>query len=212
MNCTNVKDKLSALLDNELSASESTAVKAHIIRCPQCRAQRESMENMGSLLRALPPVTADPDFEFKVYAGIRRQASPVHRTWSSRWRLIMAPMAALFIGIVIGSFQFSQPGDVPVMISEKNSVSETGMSPDTAKAMDLVAASPIIPTEDGIRSYAMDRYVSPIIRDVDVIPDTDSGTPANTRYDSPHRNPNDNPPRYVLDNVPLRAGYERTVY
>ena len=62
MNCDYCKDKLSAFIDNELSSEERLLMEAHLTRCPSCRAELESLRQIGILFERLPEETPSPAF------------------------------------------------------------------------------------------------------------------------------------------------------
>lgn len=53
-------DRLSALLDGELSPEDEAGVQAHLVHCMTCRLEMESVRVARSWIRALPPV--EPPF------------------------------------------------------------------------------------------------------------------------------------------------------
>lgn len=205
MNCHQVKESLSAFIDKELDADQTNALKAHLIRCPSCRQQRDVLEEIGRGIRHMPPVTAPEDFQFRVYSSIRRyQARKSSRSFW-RWQTVLVPAAAMVFGIVIGvtTNDIINPGtSQPLMMASDHQA--LGMLPETAVA-----------DEGVIRNYTLDRYVQGSMIPVDVmtIPDLPSDsanqTPAPENRTDTRNQTN---PQYVLDNIPMRVSYERTIY
>lgn len=54
MNCAEAEQKLSALLDDEISESDRLQIQEHLAACAACREQLEEWREYGSLLRASP--------------------------------------------------------------------------------------------------------------------------------------------------------------
>src|ERR1700759_3660584 len=52
-------NRISALVDGELSAEESDRVHAHLARCPACRAEAQELRALKQRLRGLPDTTPD---------------------------------------------------------------------------------------------------------------------------------------------------------
>lgn len=52
--CQDVQGRLTALLDNELAADETTAVRAHLADCPSCRQEWESLTATKDLAAQWP--------------------------------------------------------------------------------------------------------------------------------------------------------------
>jgi len=204
MNCHQVLEQLSAFHDNELLTDETNALKAHLIRCPTCRQKRSQLEEMGRHVRNLQPLTAPEDFQFRIYSAIRRRESGKNQSRFLGWRTVLIPAAAMIVGVFIG-------------LSTNSFISPTGTdSPLTAsdKTVDETILAFSQSEDDVIRDYSLDRYIqgSLIPVNVESIPEAIDGTPrvgvknqaAETRVDSI--------PQYVLDNIPMRVNYERTIY
>ncbi len=85
--CEEYREALSALLDGELPAEESAALRAHIAACPECRAVYEAYAALHDALRAPQPV---PD---TLARSVMRQ---VKKPKTVRWQRYLA-MAACFV-------------------------------------------------------------------------------------------------------------------
>jgi len=223
MECNQIQEKLSAFIDNELDTDEMNAIKAHLIRCSHCRRARDRLEQMGQLMRNMAPLTTPSDFQFRLYSAIRRRETHRRRNPLFGWRAVFIPVTAMIFGIFIGLFSGNMlPGSnpVPIFTSETGSVSADG----GMEARELFAAlmhsegvgsSLVYETDeaDVIRGYNLDRYVhQPLVPvTVDTIPEADD--PGNAGSANLSNSGTYYPSRqYVLDNVPMRVGYERTVY
>lgn len=222
MECYNVREKLSEFIDNELDADQTNAIKAHLIRCPECKRARDKMEQMGQLIRHMPPVNTPSDFQFRVYSAIRRKELNHQKRWFSGWRAVLVPVTAMFIGIFIGlSSDALLSGNAPVPIltaDEAASGPDHGLAPEELFAALMAnggaGRSLVVDSEDSeiVRDYNLDRYVyDPLVPvTVDTIPDNNrTGT---NRSTSGRSHGVYSSRQYVLDDVPMRVGYERTVY
>jgi hypothetical protein len=86
--CTEVHDAAAEYALDILEPEQRSAVAAHLIRCPECRAEVEAMSTVGARLLDLVPGTEPPlGFDRRVLARVRprrrRGPWPVGRT--SRW-------------------------------------------------------------------------------------------------------------------------------
>ncbi len=206
MNCSKIRENLSAFVDKELDASTLTAIKAHLIRCPDCRSQRDHIEEMGRDLRSIPPITAPPDFEFQIYAGIRNRTAKLQFGWKYRWRMVTVPIAAMVIGIFIGSFSLKQMFR-PVMTTQSNAVTNTIGVP---VLRDDFLSNPSLVSDNGdVMEYKMDRYVPRPIEpmEVNIIPE-DSSSPRRPKESGTSSKMSQH--RYVLE--PMRVSYNETIY
>lgn len=204
MNCSKVQEHLSAFIDGELESKLIPPVKAHLIRCSMCRKEKEQLEAFGSQMRSIQPVTAPHDFRDRIYAAIHLRSQP-KPSFLFQWKMILAPAAAMAFGIMIGTYRFqstiapqfasiAQPEiHQPVPIAESN------------------AEPNIVASDDGIREYAIDRYMAMPI-------DATIQTPSPESEGKLHPVDENNPPnliprsRVVLDRIPLKAAYDRVVY
>ncbi|MBN1880074.1 zf-HC2 domain-containing protein [bacterium] len=206
MNCHQVLEQLSAFNDKELEADQTNAIKAHLIRCPSCRKKRDLLEEMGRRIRHLPPLTAPEDFQFRVYASIRKyQDRKTQRSSFWRWQAVLVPAAAMVLGVIIG-------------LTTDNVISPR-LSEPVMTASDRYTASSIPETvvadDEVIREYTLDRYVqgSMIPVNVATIPDSPEDLYSETHAPNPiPESQSHSSSQYVLDNVPMRVNYERTIY
>ena len=90
---------LSAHLDGELTADETSAAEAHLAECDACRAELAATRDVRATLRAAPAV--DPPFGF--YARVvRKRARP-------RWVTMASAGAAAAAWIAVVGFAVSPP-------------------------------------------------------------------------------------------------------
>ncbi|MBN1296114.1 zf-HC2 domain-containing protein [bacterium] len=221
MNCHQVREHLSAFIDKDLDSDQTNAIKAHLIRCSQCRQTRDQLEKIGHMIRQMAPLTAPADMQFRIYSSIRHKVTRTDRRLHFGWRSVFVPATAMIIGVFIGIWSDASlsPGSpVPMITSEHRDHADTTIQSDAdimlAGLLDSAGVdSAMIVDADTriIRDYNLDRYVhQPMVPvSVDFIPDvgSDSGPGEAKSRDSvvPARS-------YVLDNVPMRVGYERTIY
>ncbi|MBN1355149.1 zf-HC2 domain-containing protein [bacterium] len=203
MNCSKIKDVLSAFIDGETDSSTNATVQAHLLRCPECRAERDRIEKIGARLRNLPPLTAPSDFEYRIYADIRNRVSSVHSRNRLNWRTVFVPAAAMMVGIIIGSIQLRSPAEI------------AGGGAGQSMARNLISMSPVTTDSEGLREYTIDTYIpgysTPVT--VDAIPDENEMVqPDRNRSGQSGNYASSQVNRYVLDQVPMRVGYERTIY
>lgn len=210
MNCNQVKDNLSTFLDNELDLDQTNSIKAHLIRCKSCRDQRDQMENLGQQIRKLSPLTTPADFQFRVYSAIRRKESATRTSPFRRWQTAILTSAAMLMGVFIG---IGSNNLIPALVSTPAGPQHHAISPAESSGTMYAADTHLLSDEDVIRDYNLDSYIrQPMIPvTVDTIPDTPNSN--NPRAASPHTADfNQEHPEYVLDNVPMRVSYERTIY
>ncbi|GEM_PF-6017474 len=204
MNCNRIQEHLSAFIDGELESSLVPSVKAHLIRCSVCRKEKEQLETFSASIRAIPPVTAPPDFRDRIYASIHTRTQPKPSPFL-QWKLILAPAAAMIFGIIIGAYRFQS--FAPVQLAAESPMLDTALPiSDTT-----VTESNIVASDDGVREYTIDRYMAMPV-------ETIVQTPAPESNGKLHPVDENNPPnliprsRVILDRVPLKAAYDRVVY
>lgn len=88
-------ERLSALLDDELSVDEALEVTRHVADCGRCISELEAIRKARSALRALPPIEVPQELLIHLFAD--PSAVDVSRPPRAR-RLLSA--AALSIGLV----------------------------------------------------------------------------------------------------------------
>lgn len=99
--CELMQERISCMIDNELSESELMELKAHIEGCPECRRLYEAFSAVSAELSELEemPESVAP----QVMAAIR----PKHK---SAWRRIL-PLAACFAVAIFFGVQKDPPSD-----------------------------------------------------------------------------------------------------
>src|SRR5918996_1683042 len=91
MNCTEIRARLHAYVDGELTVSEITEVDGHCRECPQCAAVARAERELRLLLRRQPRDGAPPELRARIVRRIHRQAAV---TTGRRWLVLPAAAAA----------------------------------------------------------------------------------------------------------------------
>lgn len=71
MSCSEVRERLSALLDEALPAAEQAACRVHVADCPECRRELERLRETVRRLGALPQPRAPEGLAERVLAAVR---------------------------------------------------------------------------------------------------------------------------------------------
>jgi hypothetical protein len=66
MNCSQIKKKLSAFMDNEMDGTSSRFITEHLRDCPQCRDYLRDFREIDNLVCGLPRNDPTPDFSWRV--------------------------------------------------------------------------------------------------------------------------------------------------
>ncbi len=88
-------DRLSALLDGELSPAEEAEVQTHLVACMACRLEMETVGVARLWLRALPPV--DPPFG--LYERMLMPYRPRRRRFAMAFVGAAAAVAAVLVSV-----------------------------------------------------------------------------------------------------------------
>jgi hypothetical protein len=203
MNCHQINENLSAFIDNELTPDDTNAIKAHLIRCSGCRQQRDKMENLGRKIRHMTPLTAPEDFQFRVYARIHKHEANRSNRFFWRWQTIMVPAACLLLGIFLGISSdtiLGRPDSTQFDASDQIGLADSNLA--------MIDQNTLYDYHLG----AFSRGV-PIPITGDTIPDSPDGFSRPSRREQREFDTRAMPPsQYVLDHVPTRVNYERTIY
>ena len=98
MDCAEVREEFSALLDGELTPEARAAIEAHLSECAGCLRELERFKRVDAAYRALQQHRAPADFEQRVAEALRpkvirqRRPAPRHRRV---WPLLAAVAAVL---------------------------------------------------------------------------------------------------------------------
>ena len=97
--CERFEERISALLDGELSAEEEAELRAHLEQCPDCRAMYEAFAAVGEAVRAQEvPATLHAGIMSKV-----RDAQKAHHTQGVLIRLRPILAAAACLVVLVGT-------------------------------------------------------------------------------------------------------------
>jgi hypothetical protein len=102
MTCVDVRDAAAEYALDIIDPAERSAVAAHILRCPECRQEVESMRESAERLLDLVPGTEPPlGFDDRVLERVGAPIGPARR----RFRLIatLAAAALLIVGTTFGA-------------------------------------------------------------------------------------------------------------
>jgi|WetSurMetagenome_2_1015567.scaffolds.fasta_scaffold235756_1 hypothetical protein len=111
MECTQARDWLFRMLDNELEAPERRALNEHLSACASCTREHRILTLPQRIAKALPPVEVSPYFYSRLRARLRDEAQPV-----TMWQLVVAlshrmvPALALLTLALLGIFAWEQMG------------------------------------------------------------------------------------------------------
>jgi hypothetical protein len=150
MECWSVRQRVSAYLDDAVSAEESRSLKRHLNTCRECTVEAERYSVMRDKLRSLPRPLAPPELTTRlrvVASKIRTESDGGASRWN-RWlnRLelslhhLMRPLALPAVGGLCSAvFLFSTlvptfksafamgtlAGDVPIMLTTEPMLKDT---------------------------------------------------------------------------------------
>ena len=106
MDCKDVRKKLAAYLDGQLSPLLSGIIQEHLEACPACRMEAQRLEGVWSLLDGVrvPPPPADlPDVIMKgIASGHGGPLSGAGRARFMSWSMVVTAAAAAAAGIMLG--------------------------------------------------------------------------------------------------------------
>jgi|GEM_PF-6371286 len=170
MNCSDVRDLLSAYLDNVLDPDENQQVADHLGACPHCREELQTLRETISLLHSLGEVEPPPDFHQKLHARLQTvtpAAAPGKAAWLARfgkagWLSVGVAAAVFFITISLSSLVSHQAKDVPTEMTDVGSgvLSQSSRANNSDKGYAPGANKPKILTDfaaDGLGGAASDQ-------------------------------------------------------
>lgn len=142
MNCQDVKENLSAYLDEQLDKETAKKVAAHLLACNSCRNEWQDLKETTALLRNLPEVQAPPEFRMelrKKLTSIPRPAAcedkkqgileKARQMAKSPWYKVAA-VAAMF-GMTLGITTLWNGGNINnIDIINHPSIAQTGSYTD----------------------------------------------------------------------------------
>lgn len=106
MTCKQIESRLSAYVDQELSRSESSLIRAHLHECEACAEVANALARVKDLLSAQPEIEAPFGFEDRLVRAVFDQPVVAVR----RFRLAWAGSAA-FVFAFVGAWMYLQAVD-----------------------------------------------------------------------------------------------------
>lgn len=91
MTCRNVRNKLSAYIDGELTGTEMLAIRSHLTHCPECEREERSQRAFKRLLGAMPCIEPPSGLEERLLSAIRQEQKATRSWWP---QLKMASLTA----------------------------------------------------------------------------------------------------------------------
>ena len=98
MTCAEVRARLHAYVDGELTVSDMTELDGHCVECRECAARVAAERELRQLLRRQPRDTAPPDLRARILHRIRRDAAVAT---ARRWLPVPALAAAAIVTAVL---------------------------------------------------------------------------------------------------------------
>ncbi|GEM_PF-2286030 len=154
MDCAEVREQFSALLDGELSPEDRAAVEAHLASCASCLRELDGLKRIDGLYRGIRPAVAPAGFEEQVRAAVRGNTIQFRRRRVQAYRLWPLLAAAALFAVVIGTFMVSDvakegrfelaeaPKLTQAMKAERNEFMASPVAADEA-------AESVVPTAKG---------------------------------------------------------------
>jgi len=94
MNCNEVRNRLGALLDDELAPEARTALDRHLQGCAGCRAELDRLARLDAELDLVPRIEPNPFFLTRLRQRVADERAAPRR---GRW-----PRAAVLSGVAAG--------------------------------------------------------------------------------------------------------------
>jgi anti-sigma factor RsiW len=83
MDCSHIRQKLSALMDNELDGAARSEAEHHLEGCPECREYLHDFITVDRLVQQLPRIDVSPGFADRVMGETIRKAGVVNEESSA---------------------------------------------------------------------------------------------------------------------------------
>jgi hypothetical protein len=100
--CSEVRDAAAEFALDILRPHERSLIAAHLLRCPECRAEVDAMSAVSARLLELVPGTEPPlGFDERVLARLHSDASPHRRFVNRRAPRLFAALAAVAAAVVL---------------------------------------------------------------------------------------------------------------
>jgi anti-sigma factor RsiW len=106
MECSQVKKRLSAFLDNEVTAEENSKISEHLKSCIKCSKELEALSQVSDFINVMDEVEVSPYFMVRLKQRIRGESSKgfIGLPFFESIKRIAVPVgiAALFIISILG--------------------------------------------------------------------------------------------------------------
>lgn len=116
MECREWRERISALIDGEISPSEARLVESHLEECAECRAVEQRMRAVGIGV-ARSEAVVPPDFREKLFARLEaEELLPRRRSlfvFSLRWAAVPVAAAAALALFLLVSTEVGKDSIVP---------------------------------------------------------------------------------------------------
>ena len=111
MNCTHIRQAISARLDGETLGVDSAALDSHLASCADCRAFTASAADLHGAMR-LAPAPEIPDLTSGILTAIGAESTRDDTQLALRW--ILAILALVQIAIAVPALIFGSDAGLPV--------------------------------------------------------------------------------------------------
>ena len=103
MDCTQVREELSALMDGELTPARRTEVEAHLSQCSACLREAHALQQVDTLFHTLPKLETPPEFNETVHRIIQaaNPDAPIRFEHVRRMRMRMWPLLATAVMLMV---------------------------------------------------------------------------------------------------------------
>jgi len=137
MNCE-CTEKISLLIDGELSTSDAQELERHLLNCVECQEARADFLNLRSQISEFP-VAVRPVAQREALAKILGREEPAGRTRGWRWAFnpAMAAVASLLVvGAIIGVLLYPRlkPATTPVDFVASDAGKKPGAAPQPSRS------------------------------------------------------------------------------
>lgn len=158
-------DRLSALLDGELSVADADQVEAHVRECPACARELAEVREARELLRALPPVDAPS------WLATIGEPQPLSRLLRPLPATVSVAATVLVVLLLLGSFEPSSTSPALGQVRDQHAStvaalgvarSDGGITATTAATMDVGSFSaPLRRPPEALGDYRLvDAFVA----------------------------------------------------
>jgi anti-sigma factor RsiW len=153
MKCEEVKTRLTAYLDGELSVAEADAVREHLSACEQCAAEYKALAATWEALLvdedAAPPAGFRKEFWQKVEAE-QKHAEPSRPVFRRLLKWSPAMAAGFTVAFLAGwlSARSVQPSDTPDAATQSTEVVALLQNLEVIERMDVLEDLPVLQAAD----------------------------------------------------------------